>query len=191
MSLTTISLALAVMAVVLNLWVLYRRHCDVQALDGLGPWCENWKNEAALNAFRKFLRIKVLSGGYGKRNAYYVTKDGALLAVDAVDFYLAHFAGMNNFWDLVADDVSGGRCRAEVLVKQIDFSDGERDFTYVDDGRICAFVEGIVPSSLIDSNYCTRATVTDFSNAIVYAQAEARKRNDRRYVNVFHAGEEG
>lgn len=187
MELTTISLTLSAMAISLNLWVLYRRHCDVQALDDLGPWCEDWKNEAALNAFGKFLRIKVLSGGYGKRNAYYVTKDGVLLAVDAVDFYLAHAARINDFWELIADDVSGGRCGAAVSLEQIDLGDGKGEFTYVDNGCIRAFIDGVVPSSLIDSHYCARATAEDFKGAVVNAQAEARKRNDSRYINVFHA----
>lgn len=186
MSLTTISLVLSAAAIALNLWVLWhkRRH----ELKAPGAWGEDWKAEAGVYTLWKLLRIKVLSGGYGKHNAYYVTEYGALLAVDAVDFYLAHFAGMNDFWELVADGVGGGSCGAAVSLEQIDLGDGKRDFTYVDNGRIRAFVDGIVPGSLIDSHLCARATSEDFKNAVINAQAEARKRYNSRYIDVFNRG---
>ena len=185
----TISLVLSAAAIALNLWALREKRCH--KLEALSDWGEYWKAEAGLYALRKFLRIKTLSGGYGKHNAYYVTKDGVLLAVDAVDFYFAHFAGVNDFWELVADDVGGGSCGVAVALEQIDLGDGKRDFTYIDNGRIRAFVDGIVPSSLIDSHYCARATSENFKNAVVNAQAEARKRNNGRYIDVFNAGVSG
>lgn len=185
MELTTISLTLSAMAISLNLWVLWLR--SRSAFEEHGLFSKYWKNEAVANALWKFLRIKVLSGGYGKHNAYYVTEDGVLLTVDAVYFYLAHAAGINDFWELIADDVGGGCYGAAISLEQIDLGDGKRDFTYVNNGCIRAFIDGVVPSSLIDSHYCARATAEDFKGAVVNAQAEARKRNDSRYINVFHA----
>lgn len=183
-ALVTIAMTLSVLALILNLWAFFRSDSSSQYQHGF--WSKDWKKEAAFYALGEFLRVKMLSGGYGKHYAYYVNRDGALLAVDAVDFYFAHLARINDFWDLVSDAVGSEGSAFTVPMEKIDLDDGKRNFTYVDNGCIRAFVDGVVPSSIIDANYCTRATAKDFSDAVINAQAEARERDRGRYLNVFH-----
>ena len=184
MNIVTIAITLSVLALILNLWVLFK--CDSSSQYQHGFWSKDWKKESAFYALWQFLRVKMLSGGYGKHYAYYVNRDGALLAVDAVYFYLAHLARLNDFWYLVSDAVGCEGSAFTVSIEKIDLGDGKRDFTYVDDGSIRAFIDGVVPSSIIDADYCTRVTAKDFSDAVINAQTEARERNRGRYLNVFH-----
>jgi hypothetical protein len=184
MTIITIVVTLSVLALILNLWVLFQR--DSSSPYQHGFWSKDWKKEAAFYALWEFLRVKMLSGGYGKHYAFYVNRDGTLLSVDAVYFYLAHLTGINDFWDLVSDAVGSNGSAFTGSIEEIDLGDGKRDFTYVDNGSIRAFVDGVVPSSIIDADYCTRVTAKDFSDAVINAQAEACERNRGRYLNVFH-----
>ena len=86
---------------------------------GIGDWLSEiirrrrgWDECPRLHAARKFLGAKLLAGGYGKHHAYYIAGDGRVLVADAVDFYLALFAGVEDFWH-VGDGgrVQAGSCR--------------------------------------------------------------------------------
>lgn len=92
---------------------------DGGGLERLGDWLSKiirrrrgWDECPRLHAARKFLGAKLLAGGYGKHHAYYIAGDGRVLVADAVDFYLALFAGVEDFWH-VGDGgrVQAGSCR--------------------------------------------------------------------------------
>ena len=140
---------------------------------------------AVLEVAREFLRLELLAGGRGKHHAYHVAENGMLLAVDAVTYYLAVFARMDDFWHVVA---AAGRCGCNpfsVSLYKIDFGDGKGDFTYIHDRCGKAFIDGAVPPGLSDFYNGARATANDFKNAVVDAQAEARKRNRSRYSMII------
>lgn len=182
MSLTTISLVLSAVAIGLNLWVLWRRN----STESFGE--EEWAEVSTLDAFWELFRAELLAGGRGKHYAYRVADDGTLLAIDATYVYFALLTGMDGLWEIV-DSVRRARGNAfAVSLDEIDLGDGKRNFTYIDDGgRNNCFVDSDTAATFLHSNHCTRATADDFKYAVVNAQAEARERNNRRYINVFHA----
>lgn len=182
MSLTTISLVLSVTAMGLNLWLLWLR----RSTESFGE--EEWAEVSTLDAFWELFRAELLAGGRGKHYAYRVADDGTLLAIDATYVYFAIMTGMDGLWEIV-DSVRRARGNAfAVSLDEIDLGDGKRNFTYIDDGgRNNCFVDSDTAATFLHSNHCTRATADDFKYAVVNAQAEARERNNRRYINVFHA----
>lgn len=170
---------LAFFALVTSLWVYYSRRRRWQELREL----ERARRAecAVLKVARKFLRLELLAGGRGKHHAYHVSYNGVLLSVDAVDYYFAVLAGMHDFWQAVATAGGTGRNSFAISLGEIDLGDGKGDFTYVDNCCGKAFVDGIVPTELLHPYDCARATAEDFKNAVVECQAEASKRNRRRY----------
>lgn len=140
---------------------------------------------AVLEVAREFLRLELLAGGRGKHHAYNVAENGMLLAVDAVDYYFAVLARMNNFWYVVASAGGTGRNPFAVSLDKIDLGDGKGHYTFIDDYGRKAFVDGIVPPGLFDFYNSARVTADDFKNAVVDAQAEAGKRNRSRYSMII------
>ena len=141
---------------------------------------------AVLEVARKFLRLELLAGGRGKHHAYHVAENGMLLAVDAVAYYLAVFARMDDFWHVVAAAGGCGRNPFAISLDKIDLGDGKGDFTYIHDCCGKAFIDGIVPAELLHPYDCARATAEDFKNAVVECQTEAGERNRRRYSMTVH-----
>lgn len=136
-------------------------------------------NCRAFNAVRERLRAKLLAGGYGKHNAYWIAPNGLVLASDAADYYLALFTGMDDFWDWVAighaGELHGGFLSAPL--EQIDFGDGKGHFSRIHAASGDTYVDADL--SLIDSPYpylCARVTADEFKDAIVQRQAEAAER---------------
>ena len=128
-----------------------------------------------LHAARKFLRAKLLAGGYCKHHAYYIAGDGRVLAADAVDFYQALFAGVEDFWHVVAcaERHQRGTHLLAAPLKEIDFGDGERGYTRVHYCGGETYID-IGPIENISYPYrCTWATADEFKKAIVEAQAKA------------------
>lgn len=140
---------------------------------------------AVLEVAREFLRLELLAGGRGKHHAYNVAENGMLLAVDAVDYYFAVLARMNDFWYVVASAGGTGRNPFAVSLDEIDLGDGKGHYTFIDDYGRKAFVDGIVPPGLFDFYNGARVTADDFKNAVVDAQAEAGKRNRSRYSMII------
>ena len=140
---------------------------------------------AVLEVAREFLRLELLAGGRGKHHAYNVAENGMLLAVDAVDYYFAVLARMNDFWYVVASAGGTGRNPFAVSLDKIDLGDGKGHYTFIDDYGRKAFVDGIVPPGLFDFYNSARVTADDFKNAVVDAQAEAGKRNRSRYSMII------
>ena len=166
------------------------------AVDLWAQW-RDWKRAAfqrqdgsfipVLKAAHQLLRAELLAGGRDKHYAYHVSEDGILLRVDAVQLYLALFAGVEDFWQLVA---SAGGERGDafaVTLDEIDFGDGKGYFTYIHGNGDGTFVDGIVPAAFPGPYYSTRATADEFKNAVVDAQAEAAKRKRACYAEIFHA----
>lgn len=140
---------------------------------------------AVLEVAREFLQLELLAGGRGKHHAYHVAENGMLLAVDAVAYYLAVFARMDDFWHVVAAAGGCGRNPFAVSLDKIDLGDGKGHYTFIDDYGRKAFVDGIVPPGLFDFYDGARVTADDFKNAVVDAQAEAGKRNRSRYSMII------
>lgn len=136
-------------------------------------------------ALRDF-RVELAPSGRGKHHAYHVTDDGVLLAVDAVDMYLACLAGLDEFWDVVAASGGGRGNPFAVSLDEIDLGDGKGDFTYVYNRCGEAFVDAGGPMPPPYAHDSARATADDFKNAVVHAQAEAAERERSCYANAFH-----
>lgn len=148
----------------------------------------------AFDAARERLRAKLLAGGYGKHNAYFIMPNGFVLASDAADYYLALLTGVNDFWDWVAighvGEPDGGFLTSPL--EQIDFGDGKGHFSRIHAASGETYVDADL--SLLDSPYtdfCARVTADEFKDAIVQRQAEAAERakgNDAVEDGlVFHA----
>ena len=149
---------------------------------GIGDWLSKiirrrrgWDECPRLHAARKFLGAKLLAGGYGKHHAYYIAGDGRVLVADAVDFYLALFAGVEDFWHVVAcaERHQRGTHLLAAPLKEIDFGDGERGYTRV---HYCGGETYIDIGPVGDLSYphrCTWATADEFKQAVVDAQAKA------------------
>ncbi len=131
-----------------------------------------------LDAFRYFLGMKLFTGGYGKHKAYHVASDGRVLAVDAVDFYLALFSGMDDFWEIVAC-AEGEDYGANLVAGGVGepcLGDGERAYTRIHyrggetyiDGRLPSFYEAY-------PDFCARTTAEEFEREIVEAQKRANE----------------
>ena len=175
---------IAVAAFALNLWVFMRRRrerLERLSLEEPNSYRERWTERVAFQAFWQLHRAKLLAGGYGKHHAYHVTNDGVLLAVDAVDYYLAVLTGTNEFWDVVATAGGERGNPFAVTLDEIDLGDGKGDFTYIHNLSGKVFVDGIAPVDLLHPNDCARVTAGDFKNAVIDGQAEAAKRNRSRY----------
>ena len=138
-------------------------------------------NEIALDALRKFWRSKLLAGGYGGHYAYHVTSDGLILRVDVKDYYLALFARMYDFWNLVATEVGVREHPSSVSMDEIECIDGECDFTRIDSGCGETYVDTVFPSNLPYAYLATRMTADEFKKAVVERKAEAAKRRNRDY----------
>lgn len=182
---------IAVAAFALNLWVFMRRRRERRerlSLEEPNSYRERWTECVAFQAFWQLHRAKLLAGGYGKHHAYHVTDDGVLLAVDAVDYYLAVLAGANEFWDAVATAGGERGNPFAVTLDEIDLGDGKGDFTYVYNRCGEAFVDAVLPFPLPYSDDSARATADDFKDAVIDAQAEAAKRKRIRYAKSFHDG---
>ena len=149
---------------------------------GMGDWLSEiirrrrgWDECPRLHAARKFLGAKLLAGGYGKHHAYYIAGDGRVLAADAVDFYQALFAGVEDFWHVVAcaERHQRGTHLLAAPLKEIDFGDGERGYTRV---HYCGGETYIDIGPVEDLSYpyrCTWATADEFKKAIVEAKKKA------------------
>ena len=152
-----------------------------------------WDECPRLHAARKFLGAKLLAGGYGKHHAYYIAGDGRVLVADAVDFYLALFSGVEDFWHVVAraERHQRGTHLLAAPLKEIDFGDGERGYTRVHYCGGETYID-IGPVENLSYPYrCTWATADEFKKAIVEAQAKASecgKGNDGINGN-FHGRE--
>ena len=169
---------IAVSAFALNLWAFLRRRRERRELLSLeepNSYREHWTERVAFQAFRQLLRAKLLAGGYGKHHAYYIAGDGRVLVADAVDFYLALFAGVEDFWHVVAcaERHQRGTHLLAAPLKEIDFGDGERGYTRV---HYCGGETYIDIGPVGDLSYphrCTWATADEFKQAVVDAQAKA------------------
>ena len=149
---------------------------------GMGDWLSEiirrrrgWDECPRLHAARKFLGAKLLAGGYGKHHAYYIAGDGRVLAADAVDFYQALFAGVEDFWHVVAraERHQRGTHLLAAPLKEIDFGDGERGYARV---HYCGGETYIDIGPVEDLSYpyrCTWATADEFKQAIVEAKKKA------------------
>ena len=176
-----IGLALGVSAAALIVSLLNAIAGD-GVFSGMGDWLSEiirrrrgWDECPRLHAARKFLGAKLLAGGYGKHHAYYIAGDGRVLAADAVDFYLALFSGVEDFWHMVAraERHQRGTHLLAAPLKEIDFGDGERGYTRV---HYCGGETYIDIGPVEDLSYpyrCTWATADEFKKAIVEAKKKA------------------
>lgn len=135
----------------------------------------HWDECPRFNAARKYLRAKLLTGGYGKHHAYCITRDGRVLVADAVDFYLALFAGVEDFWNLVAFaelHESGTHLLTRPL-EQIDFGDGKSGHARIHYCGGETYIDAIPVDNLSHPYRCTWATAKEFKQAIADAQNKA------------------
>lgn len=167
-------------AVAVNLW-MQRRDAKRAALQG-----QDGAFIPVLKAASQLLRAELLAGGRGKHYAYHVSEDGLILRVDAVQLYLALFAGVEDFWQLVASAGGEWGDAFAVTLDEIDFGDGKGHFTYIHGDGYGAFVDGIVPDAFPRPYYSARVTAEEFKDAVVDAQAEAAKRKRACYAEIFH-----
>ena len=150
--------------------IFHRRSCG----GCTGPNCR------AFDAARERLRAKLFAGGYGKHKAYFIAPNGFVLVADAADYYLALFAGVDDFWDCVAvghsGELDGGFLTAPL--EQIDFGDGKGHFTRIHAASGETFVDADLTTLLVspDPYLCARVTAEEFKDAIVQRKAEAAKR---------------
>lgn len=151
---------------------------NVGSLFSLGKreYRDEWTDGGRLDAFRQFLGMKLFSGGYGKHKAYHVAGDGRVLAADAVDFYLALFSGIDDFWEVVASAQGhdGGASLLAVGVGKPCLGDGERAYTRIHYRGGETYIDGRFPG-LYEANpdFCARVTAEEFEREIVEAQARA------------------
>lgn len=179
------ALIMALLALALNAWVCLMRRKRLERTRN-EQVVHDWDDRRDLNPFREGLRVKLLAGGYGKHHAYHVTEDGVLLAVDALDLYLACLAGLDEFWDVVASVGDARDNPFAVSLDEIDLGDGKGDFTYIDNRCGKSFVDCVASLEAPYAYDCARVTAKEFKNAVVDAQAEAAERKHRRYCNAFH-----
>lgn len=180
-ALTYSALIMAALGLALNAWAFLRARLTPEEAER-----EDRAERGAFEAIGELLRAELLAGGRGKHHAYHVTEDGVLLAVDAVDMYLACLAGLDEFWDVVAASGGGRGNPFAVSLDEIDLGDGKGDFTYVYNRCGEAFVDAGGPLPPPYAHDSARATADDFKNAVVHAQAEAAERERSCYANAFH-----
>ena len=173
---------------------------DGGVFNRLGDWLSEifrrrrgWDECPRLNAARKFLRAKLLTGGYGKHHAFYIAGNGSVLVSDAIDFYLALFSGVEDFWQMVARaerHQRGAHLLASPL-QEINFGYGERGYTRVHYYGGETFIDIVPVDDLAYPCLCTWATAKEFKQAIVEAQAKASERggSNNGITSDFHGSE--
>lgn len=179
LAMSVVAVVTATIALAAGVLVYRRRKWRREESEELARECRT--KIGALKVAREFLRLKLRAGGRGKHHAYHVAKNGALLAVDALDYYLAVLSGMDDFWYEVASAGAVGSNPFAVSLDEVCLGDGKGDFTYIHNLSGKAFVDGIAPVDLLHPNDCARVTARDFKNAVIDGQAEAAKRNRSRY----------
>lgn len=131
---------------------------------------------AASKVAREFLRAKLLAGGENRHYAYHVAGD-LILRVDAEAFYLALFARVHDFWELVARQVVTHMGSLAVGMNEINRIDGKCDFTCIYSRCGKTYIDAIFPRYLSYPYKATWMTAEEFKQAIVDAKAEAAKRS--------------
>lgn len=146
-------------------------------------------SDAASKMAREFLRAKLLAGGENRHYAYHVAGDGLILRADAEAFYLALFARIHDFWELVAGQVVTHVGSLAVGMNEINRIDGECDFTCVDSRCGKTYIDAVFPRYLPYPYKATRMTAEEFKQAIVDAKAEAAKRSrgDNNFKDGFES----
>ena len=155
---------------------------DGGILERLGDWIScifrrrhGWDECPRLNAAREFLRAKLLTGGYCKHHAFYIAGDGRVFVADAVDFQFALFAGVEDFWHMIAraERQKRGAHLLAIPLQEINFGDGECAYTCV---NYCGGITYIDIAPIYDLSYpyrSFRATADEFKQAIVEAKKKA------------------
>lgn len=143
----------------------------------------------AFNPAREFLRAKLLAGGYDKHHAYHITDGGFVLVADALDYYFALFAGIEEFWNIVASAISEKRSNHLLTapLEQIEFGDGKGTYSRIYDASGETYVDVLFPNDLPYPYFCSWVSAEMFKDAIVKRQAEAKNANCRGDADVFHA----
>ena len=128
-----------------------------------------------INAVREFLRAKLLAGGEDKHHAFHVARDGRVFVVNAETFYLALFAGVNDFWEIVAAVHDEGRDGYALAVEHAEAADREGRFTSIDSRCGKTYVDAVFPGDLPYTYLAVRATADDFKGEVVERKAETTK----------------
>ena len=174
---------------------------DGGAFSRLGDWLSalfrrrgNWDECPRLHAARQFLGAKLLAGGYGKHHAYCIAGDGGVLAADALDFYLALFAGVEDFWHLVAlaERHQPGSRLLSRPAEEIGLDDGERRYARIHYGGGITYVDSVAVGNLPYAYHCTWATAGEFKYAIEDAKRQASARREVKddvEGAAFHGGD--
>lgn len=136
------------------------------------------KQSDGINAAREFLRAKLLASGEDKHHAFHVARDGNVFVVNAETFYLALFAGVNDFWEIVATVHGEGRDSYALAVEHAEAADREGRFTSIDSRCGKTYVDAVFPGDLPYTYLAVRATADDFKGAVVKRKAEAAKRGE-------------
>ncbi len=131
-----------------------------------------------INAVREFLRAKLLASGEDKHHAFHVARDGRVFVVNAETFYLALFAGVNDFWEIVATVHGEGGDGYALAVEHAEAADREGRFTSIDSRCGKTYVDAVFPGNLPYTYLAVRATADDFKGAVVERKAEAAKRGE-------------
>lgn len=174
-------------AMAAGVWVYRRRKWRQEESEELA-----WKRRtkcAALEVAREFLRAKLLAGGENRHYAYHVAGDGLILRVDAEAFYLALFARIHDFWELVAGQVVTHVGSLAVGMNEINRIDGECDFTCIYSRCGKTYIDAIFPRYLPYPYKATWMTAEEFKQAIVDAKAKAAKRSrgDNNFKDGFES----
>lgn len=199
MDLSPIAFGASVAAVLGGALTSWRCERLARLVERDGAKRDDGTERGALEAARQSLRAAFLAGGYGKHRAYHVTDGGTLLAVDAAYFYLAYFAGVQDFWELVAEAHGDRGNPFAVTLDEAKAVDGECGFTFVDYYGRKTFVGGRVLGDVVNGgrrmwttggvaagapyhDLCPWVSADEFENAVVHAQAEAAERKSCRYA---------
>lgn len=131
-----------------------------------------------INVVREFFRTKLLAGGEDKNHAFHVARDGRVFIVDAETFYLALFAGVNDFWELVAAVHDKRPDGLALAVEHAEAADREGRLTCIDSRCGKTYVDTIFPCDLPYTYLAGRATAEEFKDIIAERKAAAAKRSD-------------
>ena len=139
------------------------------------------KKSDRLNAVREFFRTQLLASGEGKNHAFHVASDGRVFIVNAETFYLALFAGVNDFWEIVATVHDKRRDGYALAVEHAEAADREGCLTSIDSRCGKTYVDAVFPSDLPYTYLAVRATADDFKGTVVERKAEASKGSKGHY----------
>ena len=131
-----------------------------------------------VNVARELLRAKLLASGENKHHALHVARDGRVFVVDAEAFYLALFAGVDDFWEIVASAHVKGTDDFAIAVEHAEAADREGRFTCIDSRCGKTYVDAVFPGDLPYTYLAVRATADKFNGAVVERKAEAAKRGE-------------